>query len=49
MPYVNREAGRRFFCDLFWAKIEAKLEPGSVQVCDYIFEDVKKLLQMEFW
>ena len=49
MPYVNWEAGCTFFGNLFWAKIGAKLELGPVQVCDYIFEDVKKLLPMEFW
>ena len=48
MPYANKEAGRGFFWDLFEAKSGAKLEPGSVQVCDAIFEDVKKLLWMEF-
>ena len=47
MPYANKEAGCSFFWDLFEAKIGAKLEPGSVQVCVAIFEDVKKLLWME--
>ena len=49
IPCGNREAGRGFFWDLFGGKIRAKLEAGSVPVCDYVFEDVKKLHQIEFW
>ena len=48
MPYVNREAGRSFFWGPFWEQNLSKMGAGSVQVCDYIFEDVKKRHQMEF-